>query len=147
MVIEVNPKTPAVTYLVQFSIDTQGHEPVFTPPRQYHATRHDLIDKEVPEMEKNGIVRRVSNPTWGSPAQSVRKPDGSIRVIIVYTQINKVTTRVNFNPYSSTEILHSPGRARIFSTLYLASGYWQIYDAEDDKCKTALTCRAGVFEF
>ena len=37
--------------------------------------------------------------------------------------------------------------SKYFSTLDLASGYWQILMAEEDKEKTAFTCEEGLFEW
>ena len=142
-----NPKKPKITHLSEFAIDTGDHTPVFSPPRKYHPAKHDIIDKEINEMLRNGIIRPTLTPTWGSAAQIVSKSDGSNRLVVDYVQLNKLTKTIKFNPYGPTEILHALGEARIFSTLDLASGYWQIPVCEKDKSKTALTCRAGVFEF
>jgi len=142
-----NPKKPSVTHLISFEVDTGDAKPIFIPPRRYHPTKQAIIDTEVEEMCRNGIVSRVIHPTWGAPAKAVSKPDGSHRIVVDYTRINDTTAPINFNPINMHDALQSLGTSKVFSTLDLASGFWQVPVDPKSRQKTALTCRAGVFAF
>jgi hypothetical protein len=45
------------------------------------------------------------------------------------------------------DILDKVGRARYFSALYCASGYWQVPLAEEDEMKTAFSTTTGHYEY
>ena len=85
----------------------------------------ELIQKEVTEMAQNGIIRQ-SHSSWSSPVVIVRKPDGSARFCIDYRKLNKVTKKDVYPLPRIDDILDHLGNKSYFTTLDMASGYWQI---------------------
>lgn len=89
------------------------------------------VAKQLHEMQEAGVVTPSSSP-WASPVVLVRKKDGSHRFCIDYRQLNSVT---------KPDRIHFPGLTTsltsYFSTLDLASGYWQIAVHPDSREKTA----------
>jgi hypothetical protein len=146
-VIAENPKKPRVTHLVEFHVEVTSEEPIYIKPRKMHPDKQYAVDAEVDEMRRNGIVSPVKYPEWGFPAKVVKKSDGSNRLVTDFRRLNEVTKSINFNPVNMQDALQSLGHAKCFSTIDLASGYWQIQIAEKSKKYTTLTCRAGVFAY
>ena len=95
--------------------------------RAYRAPllRRQLISDCVDDMLAQNIIR-PSVSSWASPVTIVPKPDGSPRFCIDYRKLNSVTTPDQYPLPNIAEIVDLIGQAKIFSTLDLKSGYWQI---------------------
>jgi len=77
----------------------------------------------------------------------IRKPDGSIRFCIDYRKLNSVTVKDCYPMPRVDDLLDVLGRARLFSTMDAASGYWNVPMAKDSIHKTAFTCKFGLYEW
>lgn len=98
------------------------------------------------DMLQGGIITESSSP-WAAPIVMVRKKDGSWRFCVDYRKLNSVTHRDAFPLPRIEETLTSMTKAEWFSTLGLASGYWQVEVDQRDREKTAFTTPLGLFEF
>ena len=76
-------------------------------------------------MQEAGVVQPSSSP-WSSPVVMVRKKDGTHRFCVDYRGLNSVTKLDTFPLPRIDDLLDQLGHSRYFSTLDLASGYWQI---------------------
>ena len=64
-----------------------------------------------------------------------------------YRKLNKITKCDAYPLPRIDEILDSLGKAKYFTSLDLASGYWQVEMNESDREKTAFVTKQGIFEF
>ena len=97
-------------------------------------------------MEKQGIIRKSASP-WASPVVIVDKKDGDKRICIDYRKLNKVTKADSYPLPRIDDMLESFRNATWFTTLDLASGYWQVAMHEEDIEKTAFITPFGLYEF
>ena len=97
-------------------------------------------------MLKAGIIRPSSSP-WASPVTLVPKKDGTTRFCIDYRKLNAVTKKDRYPLPRIQDIFDQLEGAKIFTTLDLKSGYWQIPMHENSIEKTAFICHLGLFEF
>ena len=97
-------------------------------------------------MLQEGIIE-PSNSPWASPVVLVKKKDGSLRYCIDYRKLNAVTRKDSYPLPRIDESLDTLKDARYFSTLDLASGYWQIELSEDAKQKSAFCTTSGLYQF
>jgi hypothetical protein len=97
-------------------------------------------------MLSAGVVR-PSVSEWSSPPVLVRKKDGSVRWCIDYRALNTVTRKDVYPLPLVEECIDTLSGTHFFSTLNMASGYWQIEMAEEDRHKTAFITKYGLFEF
>ena len=100
----------------------------------------------VKEMEERGIVQPSSSP-WASPVVLVPKKDGSLRFCVDFRRLNSITRKDVYPLPRVDDILDTLGNARYFTTLDLASGYWQVPLDDDARPKTAFTTHQGLYEF
>ena len=117
----------------------ERHRPL--PPAMYQEMKTLLNDM----LEKDVITE--SRSPWAAPIVLVKKKDGSWRFCVDYRKLNAVTHKDAFPLPRIEETLTSLTRARWFSTLDLASGYWQVGMDPRDQEKTAFTTPLGLFEF
>ena len=95
---------------------------------------------------KNGVTEHSASP-WASPIVLVSKPDGSIRFCVDYCCLNAITKLDEFPLPRINDSLNLLAGMRYFSTLDLATGYWQVGMSPDSKEKTAFMTHEGLYEF
>ena len=81
---------------------------------------------------------------WASPVVLVRKHDGTHRFCVDYRALNSVTKPDRFPLPRIDDLLDQLGESKYFSTIDLASGFWQIRMAKE---KTAFVTHQGLYEF
>lgn len=72
-----------------------------------------------------GIIREISSP-WAALIVLVRIKNGACRFCVDYRKLNSVTRKDTFPLPRIEDSLTSLIQAAWYSTLDLASGYWQI---------------------
>lgn len=97
-------------------------------------------------MLEGGIVRESSSP-WAAPIVLVQKKTGAWRFCVDYRKLNSVTKKDAFPLPRIEDSLTSLTQAAWYSTLDLASGYWQVQMDDRDREKTAFTTPFGLFEW
>ncbi len=97
-------------------------------------------------MQSLGVIR-PSSSDWASPIVLVKKKDGSLRFCVDYRELNSVTKSDLFPLPRIDDLLDQLGKSRFFSTLDLASGYWQVQVHPNSMEKTAFITHQGLYEF
>ena len=82
------------TPLVEYRIHTGTHRPIRQPLRRHPFKYLEVIDEQVEEMTKHGIVEPAASP-WASNVL-VRKKDNSLRFCIDYRQLNRITNQDSY---------------------------------------------------
>ena len=85
-----------------------------------------------------GTIQKSSSP-WVSAVVLVRKKDGGLQFCIDLCRLNAHTIKDAYSLPRIDEALDCLGGARIFTSLDLKSGYWQVEMDEDLKELTAFT--------
>lgn len=134
------------THLVSHQIDTGSAPPIKIAPRRVPLHLQQEVTDHIKQMLDNGIIQPSCSP-WAAPVVPVRKKDGSLRFCIDYRKLNEVTQKDAYPLPRIDDALDSLTNAGWFSTLDLASGYWQVEVDPKDKPKTAFITRQGLFEF
>ena len=134
------------TQLVQHRIETGTHAPIKQQPYRTPIVRRGLIKEMVEKMRKQGVVQPSSSP-WASPIVLVPKKDGTYRFCVDFRRLNTVTTKDVYPLPRIDDILDTLGEAKYFSSLDLASGYWQVELDPESRQKAAFTTYCGLFEF
>ena len=134
------------SHLVEHSINTGTNSPIKQYARRMPHSLRGQVNKLLADMEMRGIVQPTQSP-WSSPVVVVTKRDGGLRLCVDYRKLNAVTKTDIFPLPRIDDCLDSLNGNAYFSTLDLASGYWQIAMEADSREKTAFVTPDGAFEF
>lgn len=130
----------------EYKIEMTNADPV----RQRVRPVPPAIRGQVKDILKDLIERNIIEPcssNYSSPVVLVRKKDGSIRFCIDYREVNK---RIKADSYPLPSIDVSLQRLvgkKLFSTLDLLSGFWQIKLSDETKHITAFGTSEGLYQF
>ena len=134
------------TGIVQHRIDTGDHPPIKQAPRRVPMHQQGTVRQHMDDMLQHGVVQPSTSP-WAAPIVLVKKKDGTTRFCVDYRKLNDVTRKDAYPLPRIDETLDALAGAKVFTTLDLASGYWQVEVDVADREKTAFTTRHGLFEF
>lgn len=127
-------------------IETGDAAPIKQHARRFPVAQRAEVENKVQEMLNADIITPSISP-WSSPIVLVRKKDGSTRFCTDYRKLNEVTRKDSYPLPRIEESLEALGGSKWFSTLDLASGYWQVEVAPEDRPKTAFTTGRQLFEY
>ena len=142
------PGTPITghTEAVMHDIDTGSTRPIRCNPRKLSPKKIKIQQELVDKMLEEGQIEH-SVSAWSAPTVLVTKKDGTMRFCVDYRRLNNNTKKDAFPLPRIDDSLNSLSGQSWFSTLDLASGYWQVRLSEDAKPKTAFATHSGLFQF
>ncbi len=121
-------------------------EPGAKPPfqRMYRVSPAELkeVQTQIADLLAKGYIEPSSSP-FGAPILFVKKKDGSLRMVVDYRALNKITVKNKYPLPRVDDLLDKLGGAQLFSSLDLTSGYHQIRITEEDVPKTAFRTPLG----
>ena len=100
----------------------------------------------VRDMLAGGQIEPSDSP-WASPVVLVTKKDGSTRFCVDYRRLNSLTVKDAYPLPRIDDSLRLLGNQQWFSTMDLASGYWQVAMSPDAQKKAAFVTNEGLFQF
>ena len=106
----------------------------------------DRVQEELRKLKDLGIIHE-SNSAYISPAFPVHKKDGSLRLVVYYRNLNQYTVKQHFPIPDLQECFHSLRYSRVFSSLDLNMGYYQIPVKESDRKYTSFVINGQQYEF
>ena len=132
------------TTWVKHSINTGDAAPVRQPLRRSSPQQRAEVERQVHELLAKGLIE-PSNSPWSSPVVLVSKKDGSKRLCLDYRKLNMLSRKDAYPLPRIDDSLDALGGAKFFSTLDLASGYWQVEMDEDARDKSAFSTPSGLY--
>eukprot|EP00731_Ephydatia_muelleri_P007838 Em0004g176a len=134
------------TRLTSHQINTGDTQPVRQQARRLPFHQQQEVRGLLDYMLSQGIIEPSCGP-WASPIVLAKKKDGTTRFCVDFRRLNDCT-RKDAQPLPRIDdTLDALGGAQYFSTLDLASGYWQVEVDSRDREKTAFVTPFGLFQF
>ena len=134
------------TSLVRHKIDTGRNPPIRQKARRIPAGQQPIYEEEMRKMRDLDIIEPSDSP-WASPTVLVKKKDGTMRFCVDYRRLNDATIKDSYPLPNIEDTFDSLNGAKYFCALDLASGYWQVEVAPEDRHKTAFLTREGLWQF
>ena len=123
------------------------HTPVQHAPRRVAVTLQKEVKEKIAEMEKKGIIQKVTEPTeWISSMVVVAKP-GKIRICLDPRDLNKAIQRPKYQMPTLEEVLPRLSKAKVFTTLDAKDGFYQIGLDEASNKKTTFWTSFGRYRY
>ncbi|GFV84976.1 retrovirus-related Pol polyprotein from transposon 297 [Trichonephila clavipes] len=140
--------TPKKTKTVNIELDIAltDDEPIFHKPRRLPFAERDIVNAQVDEWVKNGIVEPCSSP-YASQVVVVKKKDGKSRVCIDYRRLNRKLIKDNYPLPLIDDILDCLQNAKIFTTLDLKNGFSHFAVNERSRKFTSFVTHNGQYQF
>ncbi|CAD5227230.1 unnamed protein product [Bursaphelenchus xylophilus] len=126
-------------------IHTTTEVPVFSKPHRVPYQMKNEFDQHIQKLLQSGAMKPSQTP-WVSPVVMVRKKDGTLRPCIDFRKLNAVTIPDRFPMPTIEDVLTSVGGCTWYSSLDLASGFWQIPLTENASRKCGVITAKGVYE-
>ena len=132
------------TSLTEMTIDTEDSLPQQVAARRMPLAVHREVAKQLRDMQRARVIQPSTSP-WSCPVVMVKKKNGTQCFCVDYRALNAVTKPDTYPFPHIDDLLDQLGDSRYFSTLDLASGYWQIRLSSSSRENTAFS--QGLFEF
>jgi Reverse transcriptase (RNA-dependent DNA polymerase)/Retroviral aspartyl protease len=134
------------TSIITHGIDTGNAIPI---KQRFYRTSYQnqqFIKEEIDRLLTSGLIV-PSNSQWTSPVVVVEKKNGKKRLCVDYRKLNKVTKKDCYPLPRIDDMLETLSGAQWFSSLDLASGFWQVELDSKDRKKSTFITRFGTYEF
>lgn len=137
--------------IVTHSIDTGDARPISQGPRRVSPAQRIIIKETIDRLLEAGIIKPSRSP-WSSPVLLVPKISNPItatdwRMCIDYRKLNEVTKKEIYAIPRTEDAIDALNGAKWFTTIDLASGYFQIALDEKSQEKTAFVTYDGQYEY
>ena len=135
------------TSVIQHQVNLEtGSKPFFIPNYRLPISQRPVVEELVQAMKRDGVVTPSTSP-YNSPLLLVPKKDGTFRLVIDYRKLNAQTIPDRTPMPVINDVLAQLGGAKVFSSLDLLSGYWQVPLAEESKPSTAFSTHKEHLQF
>jgi hypothetical protein len=104
------------------------------------------VERQIKEFLEKGIIEPSLSP-YGAPILFVKKKDGSLRMVVDYRALKKLTVKNRYPLPRIDDLLDQLQGAKFFSSLDLLNGYYQVPLHASDIPKTAFRTPQGSFQF
>lgn len=131
---------------VEMTIELTDERPVVYRPYRLSHSEREQVRNVINDLLENDIIQE-SNSDYASPILMVRKKTGEPRLCIDFRSLNNKTKKDCFPlPLIDDQLTNLSGNS-FFTTLDLASGYYQVPMAKESRRFTGFVTPDGHYEF
>ena len=129
----------------------QNGVPVQKPPRKVPLAMKEKFKKELDSMEAQGIISKFDgrdmSPEWLNSFIIVKKPNGSLRICLDLTDLNKEIVRPVCNTQTMDDIVEKLKGARYFAVFDTSKGFFHVPLDQESKMLTAMLTPFGIYVY
>ena len=124
----------------------EGAHPPFRRPYRLSPAELREVELAIKDLLAKGHIQHSNSP-FSAPIFFVKKKDGTLRMVVDYRAVNKLTIKNRFPLPRIDDLLDKLQGAQYFSSLDLMSGYHQLPIHDADVPKTAFSTPFRHYEF
>ena len=122
-------------------------KPVQHAPRRVPVPLRAKFKAKITEMEKKGVIARVTEPTdWISSAVTVQKND-KLRICIDPKDLNEAIKRPKYQMPTVDEVLPKLAQAKVFTVLDAKDGFFQVKLDDESSYLTTFWTPFGRYRY
>ena len=129
----------------------QNAAPVQKPPRQVPIAMKDKFKQELDAMESQSIFSKYDghdiSPEWLNSFVIVKKPNGSLRICLDPTDLNKDIIRPICNSQTMDDVVQRLKGAKFFAVFHTSKGFFHVPLDQESKLLTAILKPLGIFVY
>ena len=130
----------------EHSLDIQlNSKPVKQRLRRFDELKRRVIGEELQKLLAAGFIKEVFHSEWLANTVLVKKKNGSWRMCVDYTSLNKACLKVPFPLPRIDQIVDSTAGRELLSFLDAYFGYHQIKMKESDQLATSFITPFGMY--
>lgn len=137
---------PGRTDVVMHDIELTDTKPVKQHPYRMHPAKVKILEEEVKEMLKLGVIER-SHSDYSSPVVMIPKPDNTQRVCIDFRKLNALTKPDSFPIPRVDELIDRVSNSVYLTKIDLRKGYYQCPLTDRARPLTAFVTPFGLYQF
>ncbi|PFX31634.1 Retrovirus-related Pol polyprotein from transposon 17.6 [Stylophora pistillata] len=123
-------------------------KPVQRSPRRVPVAIRERLQETLGDLEKREIVARVTTPTtWISSMVVVPKPNDALRIRLDPKDLNRALQRENYPLPTIEEVASRLHRAKVFTVLDVACGFWHVALDEQSSFLTTFNTPFGRYRW
>ena len=138
---------PGRTDLTEHKIRVTEDVAIYQTPYHIPETMREPVEKELQLMLDCGIIEYDSETTYNSPLIVVRKPDGGVRLVNNFIQLNKITVDEKYPMPNASELLSRVAGAKYLSRIDLNRFFFQIPLEQNSRRYTGFQTPFGSFRY
>jgi hypothetical protein len=138
------PGVPREVIEHHLAVCPQAH-PVKQKIRKQAQEKQDFIVQEIEKLKKAKLIHEVAHPTWIANSVVVPMANGSGRLCVDFTSLNKACPKDPYPLPRIDQIVDSTTGCDLLCFLDAFSGYHKIKMAMEDEEKTAFIIPCGVY--
>ena len=120
--------------------------PQWARPRRLAPDMRKEVRHEIDYILKQGLIREFSSP-WAAPIVTARRKNGNLGLAMDYRRLNRLAQPQHHPLPLMDDLVDHLTDAKLFSTVDLKRGYYQMQMREEDAPKTSIMTPDGQYEW
>ena len=129
----------------------QNGVPIQKPPRKVPIVMHEQFKKELDSMEDQGIISEFDgwdiSPEWLNSFVIVKKPNGTLRICLDPTDLNKVIVHPVCNSQTIDDVVDKLHDAKYFAVFDTSKGLCHVPLDQESKLLMAMLTPFGIYVY
>ena len=129
----------------------QNCVPIQKPPKKVPLVMKEKFKTELDSMEAQGIISKFDgwdiSPGWLNSFVIVKKPNGSLRICLDPTDLNKEIVRPVCNSQTMDDIIEKLKGAKYFAVFDTSKGFFHVPLDQESKMLTAMLTPFGIYVY